>query len=60
MQQGKRLNILTIRFFASSISFWKISLKFSTGKLELHGFLPEDVPGLSLKTGFQIIPISSE
>ena len=46
--------------FASSINFWEISLKFSSGKLELQGFLPEDMPGLSLQSGFELISIITE
>ena len=47
-------------FFVSSINFWEVSLKFSKGKLELLSFLPEDIPGLSLQSGFQVIFISTE
>jgi PIN domain nuclease of toxin-antitoxin system len=41
--------------FVSSVSFWEISLKFSTGKLKLSGFVPEEMPELSKKLGFEII-----
>jgi PIN domain nuclease of toxin-antitoxin system len=47
-------------FSVSIISFWEISLKFSTGKLGINGILPEELPELSLKTGFQLISISLE
>jgi PIN domain nuclease of toxin-antitoxin system len=43
--------------FVSTISFWEISLKFSVGKLRIKGSLPEELPELSLKTGFQVISL---
>ncbi len=47
-------------FLVSTIAFWEISLKFSSGKLELKGFVPDEIPGLSLQSGFKIISISPE
>jgi PIN domain nuclease of toxin-antitoxin system len=47
-------------FFVSAISFWEIALKFSTGKLGIQGILPEEMPGLSLKAGFQLISLSPD
>jgi PIN domain nuclease of toxin-antitoxin system len=47
-------------FFVSAISFWEIALKFSTGKLGINGILPEELPGLSLKSGFQLISLSPD
>jgi PIN domain nuclease of toxin-antitoxin system len=44
--------------FVSSITYWEISLKFCSGKLKLQGFLPEDMPELSLQLGFQLISLS--
>lgn len=41
----------------SAISFWEVSLKFSIGKLDIHGFLPEDLPDLSIKSGFTLLSI---
>jgi len=46
--------------FVSAISFWEVALKFPSGKLELQGFLPEDLPKLSLQSGFQLLPLSPE
>jgi PIN domain nuclease of toxin-antitoxin system len=43
--------------FVSAINFWEISLKFSLGKLELNGLVPEDLPELALQTGLEIIPL---
>jgi PIN domain nuclease of toxin-antitoxin system len=41
----------------SAISFWEITLKFSIKKLDISGFLPEDLPELSIKSGFDLIPL---
>jgi len=46
--------------FISAISFWEVSLKFPSGKIELQGFFPEELPELSLKSGFQLIPLSPD
>ena len=46
--------------FVSSISFWEIALKFSIGKLEINGILPEELPELTLKTGFELISLTPE
>jgi len=47
-------------FFISSITYWEIALKFSTGKLKLLGFLPDEILSLSLESGFQLIPLSPD
>lgn len=47
-------------FFVSAISFWEISLKFSTGKLGIQGVIPEDMPMLSVQSGFQLISLSPD
>jgi PIN domain nuclease of toxin-antitoxin system len=46
--------------FVSSISFWEIALKFSIGKLEINGILPDDLPDLALRTGFELISLSPD
>lgn len=46
--------------FVSAISFWEIALKFSVGKLHINGSLPDELPELSLKTGFQNISLSPD
>lgn len=46
--------------FVSSISFWEIALKFSINKLNITGVLPDEVPGLSLEMGFQLISLNSD
>ena len=35
--------------FVSAITFWEISLKFSLGKVEINGLVPEDLPELALQ-----------
>jgi PIN domain nuclease of toxin-antitoxin system len=44
----------------STISFWEVSLKASLGKLEIHGFSPEDLPGACIEIGFDIQPLTPE
>jgi PIN domain nuclease of toxin-antitoxin system len=41
----------------SAISFWEVSLKSSLNKLEITGFKPDDLPGLSVACGFSLIPL---
>lgn len=41
----------------SAISFWEISLKYSIGKLNIQGFLPENLPDLAIKSGFRLIQL---
>jgi PIN domain nuclease of toxin-antitoxin system len=48
-------NSVNHSFFVSTITFWEISLKFSTGKLKLLGFSPEEMPELASKSGLLII-----
>ncbi len=44
----------------SAISFWEISLKASLNKLDIIGFLPEELPEIAIKSGFELVPISPE
>ncbi|HVV53938.1 MAG TPA: type II toxin-antitoxin system VapC family toxin [Mucilaginibacter sp.] len=41
----------------SAVSFWEISLKYSLGKLDISGFMPDDLPGLVAASGFVLIPL---
>ena len=41
----------------SAVSFWKISLKYSLGKLELQGAVPEDIPEAARESGMQIMEL---
>lgn len=43
----------------SVVSFWEIALKYSIGKLELHGVEPDSFPKLAEKIGFAILPVSA-
>ena len=42
----------------SVVSFWEISLKYATGKLELSGVVPDDFPAIVRQSGFDILPIA--
>lgn len=44
----------------SMVSFWEISLKYSTGRLELKGILPDDFPEISADMGFSILELIPE
>lgn len=44
----------------SVISFFEISLKYATGRLELKGVLPDDFPGIATEMGFTIQELSPE
>ncbi len=43
----------------SVVSFWEISLKYATGKLELSGVTPDDFPAIALQSGFDILPVAA-
>jgi len=53
----KELDSRKNNVFVSSVSFWEVSLKFSSGKLELNGFLPQDLPGFIKSVGFEFISL---
>lgn len=42
----------------SVVSFWEISLKYATGKLELVNVTPDDFPAITRQTGLAIIPLA--
>ena len=44
--------------YVSVVSFWKISLKYSLGKLELKGVALENIPTAVKETGFEIIDLA--
>jgi PIN domain nuclease of toxin-antitoxin system len=44
----------------SVVSFWEISLKYSTGRLELRGIVPDDFPKISADMGFSLLELSPE
>ncbi len=41
--------------YVSIITFWEISLKFSLGKIDLRGILPDKLPAIAKDTGFEIL-----
>ena len=41
--------------YVSIITFWEISLKFSLGKIDLKGVLPDKLPTVATETGFEIL-----
>ncbi|MGZ3874675.1 MAG: type II toxin-antitoxin system VapC family toxin [Mucilaginibacter sp.] len=46
--------------FVSAVTFWEIALKFSINKLDIQGISPDELPGLSVKTGFKLIDFLPE
>lgn len=45
--------------FVSLITFWEISLKFSLGKIDLEGVLPDKLPIIAKDTGFEILDLDA-
>ncbi len=43
--------------YISIISFWEISLKFSLGKIDLKGIVPDKLPEIARKDGFEILDL---
>ena len=48
------------RIIVTAISFWEVSLKNAIGKLDIAGFVPEDLPGLCAEMGFETESLSPE
>ncbi len=48
------------QIYVSDITFWEISLKFSLGKLDLKGIMPDELPHYCNEAGLQILPLDSE
>lgn len=46
--------------FASVVSIWEIALKFSLGKLDLKGLLPDQLPTIIKKSRFEILDLNTE
>lgn len=44
----------------STVTFWEISLKFSLGKIDLKGILPDNLPAIADKTGFEILNLDAQ
>ena len=46
--------------FVSVISFWEIAIKFSLGKLDLKGLLPDLLPRVAKDARFEILDLNVE
>lgn len=46
--------------YISAITFWEIALKYQLGKLKLAGFLPDELPTVAQKIGFEILNLDAE
>jgi len=46
--------------YVSIISFWEIALKFSLGKIDLTGVLPDSLPTIAKDTGFEILNLKTD
>ncbi len=42
----------------SVVTFWELSLKYATGKLELGNVTPDAFPALTRQAGFEILPLA--
>ena len=45
--------------YVSSITFWEISLKFSLGKIDLKGILPDKLPNIAIDAGFELVNLDA-
>jgi PIN domain nuclease of toxin-antitoxin system len=50
---------LTIKY-VSKITLWEISLKYSLGKLQLKGLIPEKLVDIGTEAGYEILDVSAE
>ena len=46
--------------YVSVITYWEISLKYSIGKLELHGITPKELPEEAKQVGIDTLYLSEE
>lgn len=46
--------------YISIITLWEISLKFSTGRIDLGKILPDDLPNIAKDTGFEILGLDTD
>lgn len=44
--------------YISIITFWEISLKFALGKINLKGILPDELPQIARRDGFEILDLN--
>ncbi len=46
--------------YLSLITFWEISLKYSLGKIDLIGVLPDKLPSVAQETGFELLDMDKD
>ena len=46
--------------YVSTMTFWEISLKFSLGKIDIKGILPDKLPAIAKDTGFEILNLDAQ
>jgi len=46
--------------FVSVVSIWEIAIKFSLGKLDLNGLLPDSLPAIIKNSRFEILDLNTE
>lgn len=54
------INNPDISVFVSVVSFWELSLKYATGKLELCNVTPDVFPEVARQSGFDILPLGEK
>jgi PIN domain nuclease of toxin-antitoxin system len=52
------INNPDLTVYVSVVSFWELSLKYATGKLELGNVTPDDFPNLVRQSGFEVLPLA--
>ena len=45
--------------YVSGVNLWEVSLKYSVGKLELGGMMPEELLDAILEAGYEILELDS-
>ena len=62
IERGKKKILLdpAVIKHVSKISYWEIALKYSLGKLELRGTVPEKLLAASVEAGYEVLDISAE
>ncbi len=44
----------------SIVTFWEIAIKFSLGKIDMLGLLPDELPALAKETGFEVLTMDQD
>lgn len=53
-------NDLAVTKYISIITFWEISLKFASGRMDLGKILPDNLPSIAKDTGFEILNLDMD